>query len=240
MIFFLGEIEEEVGDCGIVRDEPTVEVGKVKEQSYILNFGWGGPGSDAVEFDWVYDELTRFYNHSKVFYLRDVELTLLELQVKVESCHALEDMMGPFLVDFWVGGGNEEVVHIDDEPSFSDHVSKQVVHEPLECGGGVAKTKEHDGGFKESLVGDEGHLPLMTIFDVDVVVPPTNIKLSEVVSVFQLVHEVGDEGKRVGVTGGVFVEVPVILTRMKFAILLFDEEKGGGLWRVGMADLSSG
>ena len=31
MIIFLGEVEEGVGNCRIVRDEPTVEVGKAEE-----------------------------------------------------------------------------------------------------------------------------------------------------------------------------------------------------------------
>ena len=56
-----------------------VEVGKAKEQSYILDFGWGGPGSDSIEFDWVHGELTRFHDHSKIFDFGDVELTFLEL-----------------------------------------------------------------------------------------------------------------------------------------------------------------
>ena len=160
--------------------------------------------------------------------------------MKVELSHSLEDAAGSLSVGFHVRGGNKEVVHIDDEPSFSDHVSEQVVHEPLECGGGVAKTKEHDSGFKESLVGDEGCLPLMTIFDVDIVVPPSNIKLSEVVSIFQLVHEVGDEGKGIGILGGVFIEVSVVLTRAEFSIFLFDKEERGRLGGVGRMNLPSG
>ena len=37
--------------------------------------------------------------------------------------------------------------------------------------------------------------------------------------------------------GGMFVEVPIILTRTKFAILLFDEEEGRCLGRVRRTDL---
>ena len=107
--------------------------------------------------------------------------------MKVEFGHVLEDTTGPFSVGFGVRGGDEEVVHIDDEPSFSDHVLEGVIHESLECGRGIAKAEEHDGGFEESFVGDEGRLPLVTIFDMDVVVPLTDIKLGEVAGVFQLV-----------------------------------------------------
>ena len=40
-IVFLCLVEEGVGDCGIVGDEPTVEVGEAKEGPYILDFNWG-------------------------------------------------------------------------------------------------------------------------------------------------------------------------------------------------------
>ena len=143
-------------------------------------------------------------------------------------------------MSFWVRGGDEEVVHIDDEPSLSDHILEGVVHESLECSGGVAKAKEHDRRFKESFVGDKGRLPLVTIFDADVVIPPSNVELGEVASVFQLVYEVGDEGKGVGVTGSVFIEVPVILARTKFSVLLLDKEEGRRLGGVGRANLPSG
>ena len=87
-------------------------------------------------------------------------------------------------------------------------------------------------------MGDEGHLLLVTIFDVDIVIPPTNVELGEVVSVFQLIYEVRDERKEVGVVGGVFVEVSIILARVEFAILPFDKEEWRHLGGVGRADLS--
>ena len=67
-----------MGDCGIVRDKPTVEVGEAKEGLYILDFNWGWPGSDSIQFDWVHGKLTGFYNHSKVFDFWDVKLTFLK------------------------------------------------------------------------------------------------------------------------------------------------------------------
>ena len=89
-------------------------------------------------------------------------------------------------------------------------------------------------------MGDEGRLPLVAVFDVDVVVSPTNVKLSEVASIFQLVHEVRDEGKGVGVVSGVFIKISVVLTGMEFAVFLLDKEEGGCLERVGRMNLSSG
>ena len=229
MVIFLGEVEEGVGDSGIVGDEPTVEVGKAKEGSDVFDPGWGWLGSDAIELDRVHGELTGFHNHSKVFDFWDVELAFFKFEIEVKLGHTLEDMASLFGMGLGVGGGNEKVVHVDDKPSFSNHVSKRVIHELLECSRGVAKAKEHDGGFKESFVSNEGRLPLVTIFDADVVVPPVNIELSEVASVFQLVHEVRDEREGVGVTGGIFVEVLVVLAGVKFAIFLFDKEERGCL-----------
>ena len=46
-----------------------------------------------------------------------------------------------------------------------------IIHEPLEYGRGVGKTKEHDSRFEEAFVGDKGGLPLVTIFDVNIVIP---------------------------------------------------------------------
>ena len=160
--------------------------------------------------------------------------------MKVELSHTLENTVNPLHMGFWVKGGDKKVIHADDQPSFSDHVSEGVIHELLECGGGVAKTKEHDSWFEESFVGDEGRLPLVTVFDVDIVVPPSDVKLDEVASIFQLVHKVGDERKGVGIMGDVFIQVSVVLTGAEFSILFFDKEEKGGLWGVGRMNLSSG
>ena len=72
-------------------------------------------------------------------------------------------------------------------------------------------------------MGDESCLPLVAVFDADIVVSPTNIEFGEVVSIFQLVHKVGDERKGVGIMSGVFIEISVVLARTKFAIFLFDK-----------------
>ena len=89
---------------------------------YFLDFGGGWPGSSAIKFYWVYGKLTEFHDHSKVFDFRDVKLAFFELQVKIKLGHLLKDIMSLFSMSLWVWGGDEEVIHIDDKPSFSDHV----------------------------------------------------------------------------------------------------------------------
>ena len=56
--------------------------------------------------------------------------------------------------------------------------------------------------------------------------------------IFEFINEVRDEGERIGILDGMFIQVAVILAGVEFPILLFDEKEGGGLGRVGGADLS--
>jgi hypothetical protein len=138
----------------------------------------------------------------------------------------LEDMFGSFLMKFVVGGEDKEVIHVDDEPSFSDHVLEGVIHESLEGRGGVGKSEEYYRGFKEAFVGDEGGLPLVSVFDLDIVVSPSNVELSERLGILEFVDEVGDEGKGVGVTDRVFIDVMVVLAGSESSILFLTKKKG--------------
>ena len=45
---FLGEVNKRVGDIGVIWDETSVEVGKAKERSNVLDFLGGGPASNSV------------------------------------------------------------------------------------------------------------------------------------------------------------------------------------------------
>ena len=66
----------------------------------------------------------------------------------------------------------------------------------------------------------------MTILNTDVVISPSNIKLGEVASVFQLIHKVGDEREGVGITSGVFIEVLIVLTGAEFPSFFLTKKKG--------------
>ena len=87
-------------------------------------------------------------------------------------------------------------------------------------------------------MGDEGCLPLMPILDVNIVVSPSDIKLGEVFCILEFINKIRDEGKWVGILDGVLIQVAIILARMVFPTLLLDKEEGGGLGRIGGADLS--
>ena len=125
-----------------------------------------------------------------------------------------------------VGGIDKEIIHVDNEPSFGNHVPEGVIHKTLECGRGVGESKEHHCGFEEPSVGDEGGLPLVSVLDPYVIVPPSDVELGKDLSISQFVYEVGDKRKGIGVANGVFVDVAVVLARAESSIFLFDEEEG--------------
>ena len=85
---------------------------------------------------------------------------------------------------FVIVGVDEEVIHVNNEPSFHDHIPERVGHESLKSGGGVGHAEEHDSGFIESLVSDEGGFPLVAFFYSDIVISPSYVKLGEDLSIF--------------------------------------------------------
>ena len=236
----LGEVEEGPGDVGVVGDESSIKIGEPEERANIFYLGRHRPVCNTVELNGVHGQLARLHNHAEVLHLVSGELALFELQVKVEFCHTLENAFCAFLMEGGVGGVDEKIVHVDNEPSFGNYIAEGVVHESLKGCGGVGESEEHHGGFEEPLMGDEGGFPLVSVFDPYIVVSPPNIEFGEDLSVLQFIYEVGDERKGVGVADGVFVDVAVILARAESSVFLFDEEERGGLGRIGRADLSRG
>ena len=135
-----------------------------------------------------------------------------------------------------VVGVDEEVVHINDEPAFSNHIPERVRHESLESGRGIGHAEEHDSGFVESSVGNEGGFPLVAFLDSDVVISPSYIKLGEDLGVFEFVNEIGDQGEGVGISDSVFVKVAEILAGSEASILFLDEEERRSLGGFGRTD----
>ena len=124
---------------------------------------------------------------------------------------------------------DEEVVHVNDEPSFCDHIPERVGHESLKSRGGIGHAEEHDSGFVESSVGNEGGLPLVIIFNLDVVISPSYIKLGEDFGVFEFVDEVRDQGKGVCISNSMTAKILVVLAGSEASILVLDEEERRGL-----------
>ena len=131
-----------------------------------------------------------------------------------------------------VGRVDKEVIHVDNKPSFCDHIMKGVIHESLKGGRGIGKAKEHYAWFKESLMGDESSFPLVSILDTDVVISPTDVEFGENLCPLKFINEVGDEWEGICIADCVFVNIAVVLTRVEATILLFNKEERGCLWGI--------
>ena len=90
-----------------------------------------------------------------------------------------------------VRGEDEQVVHVNKEPSFGDHVSEGVVHELLESGWGIHHPEEHYHGLEEPPMGGKCSLPLVSILDSYIVVSPSDIELGKQFYSLEFVKEVG-------------------------------------------------
>ena len=123
-----------------------------------------------------------------------------------------------------------QIVHINLEPSFGDHVGKDMIHERLKGWRGITEAKEHDGGFEETERGGEHCLPLIFLPNTNVVITPLNIKLSEQSRVLHVVDQLRDEGERIPIANSVGVEISIVLAQLQGSVLLGHEEKWRGLW----------
>ena len=214
----------------------SIEVGKAKERLDVFDSGGDGPFSNACNFDWVHGKGTRFDDHSKVLDFMHGEGAFFELEIEVKFLHVLKDSLGAGGVVGVVVGVDKEVIHINDEPSFSYHISEGVGHESLEHGGRICHAKEHDCRFIEASVSNESGLPLVAFLDSDIVVPPMNIKLDEDLGVFEFVNEIGDKREGVCISDSVFIEISVVLAGSESAVLYLDKEERRSLRRFGQAD----
>jgi hypothetical protein len=167
-----------------------------------------------------------------------MEKAFLGFEEEVMMTEFPENDIGETFQFIFCVGVDKDIVHIDDYPSVPDFLLKYGVHHGLEGGGGVGETEEHYGRFKESFVGDESCFPLVSVFDPYVVISPSYVYLGKVLGSFEFVEEVGDSREGVSVPDGGLVELSVILTGSKGAVLLFNKEEGGGLGGNGVADIS--
>ena len=113
--------------------------------------------------------------------------------------HSVEYPFGPLLAFLQGFHEYQDIVHVDDQPPFSDYVSKGGIHERLEGGQGVALPKEHNQGFIKTEGSGKSGFPFISLFDSDVIVPPSYVHFGEILGSFQFVDEGGDEGEWVSV-----------------------------------------
>ena len=131
-------------ECREVRDELLIKVTESDEgpdcfyQSRRLSL------FHSLEFSGVHMYFPVLDYQSQVLHLDLVKSTFGQLEVEVFFLHPFEYSLSPFLAFLKSLGKYEDIVHVNDEPSFHNHVSEGGVHEGLEGWQGVALSKEHD------------------------------------------------------------------------------------------------
>jgi len=132
---------------------------------------------------------------------------------------------------------HHEIIHIDDEPSLCKVISKDMVHECLEGRWGVALAEEHYCRFIEPIRSSESSFSLVNLINLNIVIPPLNVQFDEVPEVFQHVDKVKDTREGVSILDSMGVDIIVVLTGTKHAILLQNKEEREHLWKLGGDDL---
>ena len=60
-------------------------------------------------------------------------------------------------------------------------------------------------------MGDEHGLPLVSIFDMNIIITPLDIEFCEYFCPLEFVDKIRNERKRIGVAGGMFIDVSIVL-----------------------------
>ena len=111
-----------------------------------------------------------------------METTLGEFDKEIMHSEKVQSVMyGGHMVGDSRACTYDDIIHVDadDRATQSMLVNEgveNVVHHRLERGGWIGESKVHDHGFPNTKAGFESHLPLITIIDVNVIVPPSDIK----------------------------------------------------------------
>ena len=74
-------------------------------------------------------------------------------------------------------------------------------------------------------MGDEGGFPLVSIFDIHIVVLPSYIKVGEYFCTLEFINKIGDKRKRIDVSNCVFIEVVIALAWSEPTIFLLHKEE---------------
>ena len=140
------------------------------------------PVLDAHNLYWVHVSHPLFKDYPQVIDLRNMEKTLLQLEVQVMfSCQG-EDVTHSCSVILVVGtSSNGYVVHVNANGNIKELMLsydrvKDVIHHHLEGSGGVSETKKHDSWLVEAVTHLEGSFVFVSFLDVNIVISLANVQ----------------------------------------------------------------
>jgi len=88
---------------------------------------------------------------------------------------------------------------------------EDLVHYGLEGSRAIGYSKEHHEGFKEAVIGVEGHFPFISGLDVYIIEALADVEFCEVFSSVELRDEFRDERKRISVLDSHSVQCVIVL-----------------------------
>jgi hypothetical protein len=106
---------------------------------------------------------------------------------------------------------NCDIIHVYREPSLGHFLTKDRVHHHLEGGRRIGETEEHDHVFKEPFWGEKGSFPFICLFNLNVVVSPSDVKLGEQGTSAEAINGLGNEGGDISVFLSPFVDWAIVL-----------------------------
>ncbi|KZT62210.1 hypothetical protein CALCODRAFT_415849, partial [Calocera cornea HHB12733] len=98
-----------------------------------------------------------------VFDLFGVEFALSQFQVEVVFSKDLKHLLHSLVMGFHIVG------------EYQDIFTKDIIHHGLEGAGAVDQAEKHHERFEQAAICSECCLPLISLFDPDIVVTPLNI-----------------------------------------------------------------
>ena len=177
---FLSEQVEGGYNVGKIWDEFPVKVCKPGERLDSLDGGGGFPLFYGFQLLPVHLDFPLSDDHAQKFHTRGIKYAFQEFDRQSMFSKLLKYMSSSFMMEgYVVFSVDAKVVHVDFQPFLFQHVSKDVIHECLKCGGGIAEPEEHDSGFKKSHGGNESGFPLILLPDANVVISPMNVELGK-------------------------------------------------------------
>jgi hypothetical protein len=175
----LGEVVKRSAYFGEVFDKASVEIGKPNETPNFFEFHGCCPISDGLYFHWVHGNFAGANDQSEVVNMGLLELALLGSEVEIVFFEKSKNFVDDLLMFLESSAPNEDVIQIDCDFTLGNQICEDGIHQCLKRGRRVGEPEEHDARFEKALVRNEGCLPFIAFFDLDVVVTLTNIKLGE-------------------------------------------------------------
>ena len=105
-----------------------------------------------------------------------MELTLVSPSIEPVSTESGKDFPDVGRVLLQIIGVYQDIIQVYNYGDIN-HVSKDVIHEPLETCRGIGEPLGHHQPLERPILGLEGGLPFVTISDVDEVVGVSQVNL---------------------------------------------------------------